>query len=161
MIASRRSLRAPAIVLALLAGASLATAQESRGTILGRVTDPDGGALPGVSVAVTNESTGVSSRTVTQPDGAYAVRFLVPGVYRVEVEMPGFSKYAQSGITLAIVMLVPRDGNEWMIAMHRFFEVSIGIVVGLGLSAAWPERTSGAAEKTGDSTSDLGAAEGT
>jgi hypothetical protein len=102
MIASRRSLRAPAIVLAFLTGASLATAQESRGTILGRVTDPDSGALPGASVAVTNESTGVSSRTVTQPDGAYAVRFLVPGIYRVEVEIPGFSKYAQSGITLAI-----------------------------------------------------------
>ncbi len=69
--------------------------------------------------------------------------------------------YRYAGITLAIVMLVPRAGNEWVIAMHRFFEVSIGIVVGLGLSAAWPERTSGAAEKIGDSTSDLGAAERT
>jgi uncharacterized membrane protein YccC len=67
--------------------------------------------------------------------------------------------YRYSSITLAIVMLVPRAANEWVVAMHRFFEVSIGIAVGLGLSAAWPERTSGPAEKIGDSISDLGAAE--
>ena len=102
MIASSRSLRLPAAVVLVLAAAWLASAQEFRGTILGRITDPGGAALPGASVAVTNESTGVSSRVVTEPDGAYAVRFLVPGTYRVEVEMPGFSKYAQSGITLAI-----------------------------------------------------------
>ena len=69
--------------------------------------------------------------------------------------------YRHAGFTLAIVMLVPRAGNEWVIAMHRFFEVSIGVVVGLGLSAAWPERTSGPAKKIGDSISDLSAAERT
>jgi uncharacterized membrane protein YccC len=64
--------------------------------------------------------------------------------------------YRHAGFTLAIIMLVPRTGNVWVIAMHRFFEVSIGVVVGLGLTAAWPERTSGPAEKIGDSISDLG-----
>jgi len=65
--------------------------------------------------------------------------------------------YRHAGFTLAIVMLVPRTGNVWVIAMHRFFEVSIGVVVGLGLTAAWPERTSGPAAKIGDSTSEVGA----
>jgi uncharacterized membrane protein YccC len=68
--------------------------------------------------------------------------------------------YRHAGFTLAIVMLVPRAGNEWVIAMHRFCEVSIGVVVGLGLSAAWPERTSGPAKKIGDSIADLGAEQG-
>ena len=50
--------------------------------------------------------------------------------------------YRYAGITLAIVMLVPRPEARWMIAVHRFFEVSIGIVVGLIVSAVWPDRRS-------------------
>ena len=69
--------------------------------------------------------------------------------------------YRYASITLAIVMLVPRAANEWVVATHRFFEVSIGIAVGLGLSAAWPERTGGPAEKIEASISDLGAEQGT
>ena len=91
-----------ASVLLLLSSAAIGTGQEFRGTILGRVSDPDGGVLPGATVVVVSESTGVGSKTVTQSDGVYAVRFLVPGTYRVEVEMPGFSRFVRSGITLAI-----------------------------------------------------------
>jgi Carboxypeptidase regulatory-like domain len=47
-------------------------AQEFRGTILGRVTDPQGAAVPGVTVVVTNQGTNVSAEAVTQSDGAYA-----------------------------------------------------------------------------------------
>ncbi len=61
--------------------------------------------------------------------------------------------YRHAGFTLAIVMLVPRAGNEWVVAMHRFFEVSIGIAVGLTLSALWPEQTTAPAQKTDDSIS--------
>ena len=68
--------------------------------------------------------------------------------------------YRHAGFTLAIVMLVPRAGNQWVIAMHRFFEVSIGVVVGLALTAAWPERIVGPAGKIGDPMSDLGAEQG-
>jgi len=96
------SLRVRNVVLAFLAAASLATAQEFRGTIIGRVVDPDGQAIPGASVTVANEATGVGWQTVTESDGVYAARFLVPGTYRVQVEMPGFSRFVQSGITLAI-----------------------------------------------------------
>ena len=37
-------------------------------------------------------------------------------------------------------MLVPRSTSAWLVAIHRFFEVSLGIAVGLMLSASWPER---------------------
>jgi len=50
------------------------------------------------------------------------------------------SAYRYASITLAIVMLVPRSNNEWVIAVHRFFEVSIGIAVALAITALWPER---------------------
>ena len=53
------------------------------------------------------------------------------------------SAYRYAGITLAIIMPVSRAANEWIVAMHRFFEVSIGIAVGLVISAVWPEPTTG------------------
>jgi uncharacterized membrane protein YccC len=46
--------------------------------------------------------------------------------------------YRFAGITLAIVMLVNRVKPAWVIAVHRFVEVSVGIAVGLILTALWP-----------------------
>ncbi len=50
------------------------------------------------------------------------------------------SAYRYASITLAIIVLIPRSNAAWIIALHRFFEVSVGIVVALALAAAWPER---------------------
>jgi uncharacterized membrane protein YgaE (UPF0421/DUF939 family) len=48
--------------------------------------------------------------------------------------------YRFAGITLAIVFLIARAQPAWVIALHRFIEVSIGIAVGLAMTALWPER---------------------
>ena len=50
------------------------------------------------------------------------------------------SAYRFGGITLAIVLLIPRAGSVWETAFHRFAEVSIGIGVALILTVVWPER---------------------
>jgi uncharacterized membrane protein YccC len=47
--------------------------------------------------------------------------------------------YRFAGITLAIILLVARTQPMWMVAAHRFVEVSIGIAVGLIFTAVWPE----------------------
>jgi len=47
--------------------------------------------------------------------------------------------YRYAGITLAIIMLVPGHSG-WIVALHRFFGVSVGIAGGLLVSALWPER---------------------
>jgi uncharacterized membrane protein YccC len=47
--------------------------------------------------------------------------------------------FRYSGITLAIVLLVARTLPVWMIAIHRFVEISLGIAVGLAATAIWPE----------------------
>jgi uncharacterized membrane protein YccC len=52
--------------------------------------------------------------------------------------------YRFANITLSLVMLIPRPHYQWTIALHRFIEVSIGIAVGLAISAFWPERKSSA-----------------
>ena len=47
------------------------------------------------------------------------------------------SAFRYAGITLVIVMLVPRSTSGRLVALHRFFEVTIGIAVGLVLFAIW------------------------
>jgi uncharacterized membrane protein YgaE (UPF0421/DUF939 family) len=51
----------------------------------------------------------------------------------------GRNAFRYAGITLAIVMLVARAEPAWMIGIQRFLEISVGIVVGLLLTAVWPE----------------------
>jgi uncharacterized membrane protein YccC len=48
------------------------------------------------------------------------------------------SRYAI--MTLTIIVLIPRAGAPWTIAMHRFFEVSVGIIVALAVVAIWREK---------------------
>jgi len=47
--------------------------------------------------------------------------------------------YRLASVTLAIVMLIPHTRPPWIVAAHRFVEVSLGIAVGLALTALWPE----------------------
>lgn len=54
----------------------------------------------------------------------------------LHIERNGF-RY--SGITLVIIMMVPRILPAWRVSIDRFIEISVGIVVGLLLTAAWPE----------------------
>lgn len=49
------------------------------------------------------------------------------------------SAYRYAGITLTVVMLIAHSQPAWIIAIHRFVEISLGILVGLLLTAVWPE----------------------
>jgi uncharacterized membrane protein YccC len=50
--------------------------------------------------------------------------------------------YRFAGVTVAVVLLIPRANPVWQIAVHRFAEVCIGIAVALILAVVWPERES-------------------
>lgn len=52
----------------------------------------------------------------------------------------GYSAYRFGGMTVASVLLIPRVEPAWLIALHRFAEVSIGIGVALIFAWVWPER---------------------
>ena len=52
------------------------------------------------------------------------------------------SAYRFAGVTLAIVLLIPRSGSPWQTALHRCAEVFIGIVVALLLTVLWPDKES-------------------
>jgi uncharacterized membrane protein YccC len=55
------------------------------------------------------------------------------------VTRSGNSAYRFGGVTLAIMLLIPRSGPAWTIALHRFAEVSLGILVALAFAYLWPE----------------------
>ena len=90
------------VLAVIILAITSATAQESRGTILGTVTDPQGSAVPGASLAVTNVDTNSAKRTVSNESGYFEVPLLDPGNYSVAVESPGFRKFVQSGIILNV-----------------------------------------------------------
>ncbi|HKE28793.1 MAG TPA: TonB-dependent receptor [Bryobacteraceae bacterium] len=90
------------VAAALFAAASYCAAQESRGSILGKVTDPQNAVVPGATVVVTNADTGVAHRTTTNPTGYYEVSFLDPGSYKVEVDAQGFKKVVRGPVRLDV-----------------------------------------------------------
>lgn len=49
------------------------------------------------------------------------------------------SAYRFGGVTLAIVLLVPKTEPAWQVAFYRFAEVSTGIAVALFFATIWPE----------------------
>jgi uncharacterized membrane protein YgaE (UPF0421/DUF939 family) len=63
------------------------------------------------------------------------------------------SAYRYASITLAIVMLVPRSTSGRLVALHRFFEVSIGIAVGLAFFALWSKISLGVSAKARQASS--------
>jgi hypothetical protein len=82
--------------------ANTASAQEFRATITGRVTDPDGLAMPGVTVSATNPRTNEIATAVTSAEGLYSLPFLRPGLYTISAELQGFRKYAQDAVPLEV-----------------------------------------------------------
>jgi hypothetical protein len=98
---SNRIARCGSIVV-FLALSGFLHAQESRATIIGRVTDTSGAVIPGAGVSFTNLDTAVAVRTQTNSEGNYFSSFLIPGTYRVVTDKTGFKSYIRSGVTLSV-----------------------------------------------------------
>jgi len=60
--------------------------QESKGAILGRITDSSGLVVPAATIQITNLATTVTTRSVSNGEGNYVAPFLVPGTYSITVE---------------------------------------------------------------------------
>jgi hypothetical protein len=86
---------------ALFLAASL-SAQETRGRITGRVTDTTKAAIAGASVTVTDAARGTAATSTTNSEGLFQVTYLLPGSYRVTVEVTGFRRHIQDNVALQI-----------------------------------------------------------
>jgi hypothetical protein len=99
---SLRRARLFTLVTVLLIDLTAAAAQDSRGALTGRVVDSQGGVLPGVTVTVVNTGTNSTTVVVTNESGQYNALFLVPGSYRVTVELTSFRTAVNERVTVRV-----------------------------------------------------------
>jgi uncharacterized membrane protein YccC len=79
----------------------------------------------------------------------FAVAVFVLGLLCAAFRMEK-TAYRYAGVTLAIIVLIPRSHGAWIVAFHRFFEVSVGILVALALVAIWPEHPPASAKQNAE-----------
>ena len=89
-------------VLLTLAALGAAYGQESRATIIGRVMDSTGAAVPRAEIRAVNLATNVGGTSVTNDSGNFEVPYLLPGLYRVAVDKPGFKTAVRDQIELRV-----------------------------------------------------------
>ena len=78
------------LALTVVLSATLASAQQSRGSLRGLITDELGASIVGANVTVT-DSAGAQKKTTTNGEGVYTFTGLVPGKYVLQAVAPGFS----------------------------------------------------------------------
>ena len=97
-----RNLKSAIFVALLVAfvGATAAAAQDTTGTLTGKLTDTQGLAVPGATVTVTGPQ---GARTfTTDGDGRFNAPFLTPGTYAVRAELSGFKAVDITGLSVSL-----------------------------------------------------------
>lgn len=85
-------------------------AQVQTGSILVRVTDPQGGAVPGVTITLSSPVLVAGSMTgVTDTGGVNRFPSLQPGIYSVKLELQGFRTVIRENVQVVVGQTVPLD----------------------------------------------------
>jgi hypothetical protein len=96
-------------LLVLLLTPAFAAAQGSVGTLLGNVRDESGAAVPGATITAVETRTNISRTAVSNETGNYTFTNISPGVYRVEAELVGFTKFGREGVEVNVNTTVRVD----------------------------------------------------
>ena len=88
------------LLLALFTG--LLGAQESTGSITGRIFDTTGSAIAGAEVTATQTETGVTRKAKSGSDGSYTFPNLPIGHYQLTASHNGFKKSFEKGVQLHV-----------------------------------------------------------
>ncbi|MCU1325250.1 MAG: hypothetical protein JWN34_620, partial [Bryobacterales bacterium] len=92
-----------------LLSALLLFGQAGTGEINGSVTDPAGAAVSGAIVNISSAATGVQRSLTSNAEGRYSAPALLPGVYAVRVEAPGFSAQNRTAVQLQTGQVLSLD----------------------------------------------------
>ena len=90
------------VAIVCLGAAFPVAAQDSRGTITGRVADSSGAPVVNAEVHVTHSETGTRSTGRSNDAGNYAIPFLLPGGYDITVDYPGFKRMERSRVIVRV-----------------------------------------------------------
>ena len=80
-----------ALALGLFAAPLIAQETVNTASVSGRVTDPQGAAVPGASVTARQTETNVTRETVTDREGRFRLPYLKLGPYEITVRLQGFA----------------------------------------------------------------------
>src|SRR2546428_4863816 len=105
----RRYLFGAAILLLL--GSAQVFAQQTTGSITGRVLDQQGAAVPGVTVTAKNNQTGFVRSEISDAEGVYRLNALPVGVYDVNAELQGFTTVSQKDVIVSLGQTLTIDVN--------------------------------------------------
>jgi len=97
------------VCLSLLAWTAFA--QSDRGTITGTVQDPAGAVIANAAIEARHLETGTVYPAVSTNTGNFTIPQLPVGTYEVDVTVPGFKKFARSGITMGTAQTLRIDIN--------------------------------------------------
>ena len=76
--------------------------QANQGSLSGTVKDQTGGSVPGADVTVTNQGTNAAQLLVTTDRGNFHATKLAPGLYKVQVVVPGFNTHVARDVKVNV-----------------------------------------------------------
>ena len=117
-----------------------AFSQSSAASLSGTVMDSTGAIVPGATVAATHVATGVVNTAVSNNAGVYNLPSLLPGVYKVTVEKPGFQLQSYTDVQL---------GNAAQVRLNCKLQIA-GIVQAVEVSVATERLILESSSSTGD-----------
>src|SRR5687768_8032601 len=79
-----------------------ALAQQTTGTIAGRIVDDQDAAIPGAVVTATSLVTGLVRETASDENGLYRLAALPVGAYTVAASQPSFARFERADIVVNI-----------------------------------------------------------
>ncbi|PYS37348.1 MAG: hypothetical protein DMG14_21605, partial [Acidobacteria bacterium] len=109
----------------LLTSTAQAFGQSSNATVSGTVIDTTNAVLPGVSVTATNNGTGVVTTVLSNESGVYNFASLLPGVYKVSAELPGFQTRTYTDVQLGNAVQVRLNFTLQVATQAQAVEVTI------------------------------------
>ena len=97
------------LLLSGFAGTAVLAQVQASGTISGHITDVSGASVAKASVLIIETQTGVTTSTTTSDGGFYSVTLLKPGIYSIQVTVPGFNAAVRSNLTLEVAQVLQQD----------------------------------------------------
>jgi len=98
-------------IAAALAVCTPLLAQTPVGSISGIVKDPSGAIIPGAAVSSTSISDGAKRAVTTNDQGYFLIPTLLPGEYKVVIELPGFRDFEVERVSVAVGQNVRIDAS--------------------------------------------------
>ena len=98
-----------ALAVAVLLLATLCSAQTTKGTIAGTVTDDSGAVVQGATVTVSPKTGGEDRTTTSGSAGEYRVEALNPGPYRVSIAAPHFATQVIENVVVNVSLITSQN----------------------------------------------------